>query len=369
MRLGLTIWGFEVGTRAAMDVAIEAERRGFDSVFLVEGVFSNDAVTTVAVIAGCTSRIGIGTGIANIYLRHPVMLGIAAAAIDEISGGRLVLGIGPNNEAMISRAGLSWRDPRQALRETTTPCVPRWRARGCEDCVRHARPRARFRSTGRPMALETCEAAGRHADGLMLYLCTKDRYGRAVERMRRGAITAGRSPDDLSVSLLIPTFIHADLATARRAAREFLVHYASQAHYAKVFTASGFGAEMEAVRKASGNQDRAAAMAAPRSLLAHSQIPSPAVRGYREEGTTTTPFDMCVLNDLDRFHLVSDVIDRVPKLGARAAYAKQAIRDKLMEHKAYIARHGDDMPEITGWKWGQGAGASAGGRLTESDNV
>ena len=80
------------------------------------------------------------------------------------------------------------------------------------------------------------------------------------------------------------------------------------------------------------------------------------VRGYKEEGTTTTPFDMCVLNDLDRFHLVSDVIDRVPKLGARAAYAKQAIRDKLMEHKAYIARHGDDMPEITGWKWGQGAG-------------
>jgi alkanesulfonate monooxygenase SsuD/methylene tetrahydromethanopterin reductase-like flavin-dependent oxidoreductase (luciferase family) len=71
MRLGLTIWGFEVGTRAAVDMAIEAERCGFDSVFLVEGVFSNDAVTTVAAIAGCTSRIGIGTGIANIYLRHP----------------------------------------------------------------------------------------------------------------------------------------------------------------------------------------------------------------------------------------------------------------------------------------------------------
>ena len=93
------------------------------------------------------------------------------------------------------------------------------------------------------------------------------------------------------------------------------------------------------------------------------------VRGYKEEGTTTTPFDMCVMNDLDRFHLVSDVIDRVPKLGARAAYAKQAIRDKLMEHKAYIARHGDDMPDITAWKWGQGVGAAAGGRSTEADNV
>jgi len=76
------------------------------------------------------------------------------------------------------------------------------------------------------------------------------------------------------------------------------------------------------------------------------------VRGYKEEGTTTTPFDMCVLNDLDRFHLVSDVIDRVPQLASGAAYAKQAIRDKLLEHKQYIARYGEDMPEIRGWKWG-----------------
>src|SRR5258707_1054261 len=92
------------------------------------------------------------------------------------------------------------------------------------------------------------------------------------------------------------------------------------------------------------------------------------VRGYKEEGTTTTPFDMCVLNDLDRFHLVNDVIDRVPKLGARAAYAKQAIRDKLIDHKQYIARYGDDMPEITGWRWGQDA-TSAAVHSTEADNI
>ena len=92
------------------------------------------------------------------------------------------------------------------------------------------------------------------------------------------------------------------------------------------------------------------------------------MRGYKEEGTTSTPFDMCVLNDLDRFHLVGDVIDRVPGRSARAAYAKQAIRDKLIEHREYITRYGDDMPEITGWTWGQEA-ASVGIRSTEADNV
>lgn len=75
------------------------------------------------------------------------------------------------------------------------------------------------------------------------------------------------------------------------------------------------------------------------------------VRGYKEEGTTTTPFDMAVRNDIDRFHLVGDVIDRVPKLGHKAAYLKQFVRDKLIEHSQYITRRGEDMPEIREWQW------------------
>ncbi|HLH49737.1 MAG TPA: phosphoketolase family protein, partial [Roseiarcus sp.] len=75
------------------------------------------------------------------------------------------------------------------------------------------------------------------------------------------------------------------------------------------------------------------------------------VRGYKEEGTTTTPFDMVVRNTLDRFHLVSDVVDRLPKLGYHAAYVKQAMRDKLIEHKAYIRQRGEDMPEVREWRW------------------
>ena len=75
------------------------------------------------------------------------------------------------------------------------------------------------------------------------------------------------------------------------------------------------------------------------------------VRGYKEEGTITTPFDLRVQNDIDRFHLVIDVIDRLPKLGSKGAYLKQQLQDKLIQHKHYVNKHGKDMPEILNWKW------------------
>ena len=78
------------------------------------------------------------------------------------------------------------------------------------------------------------------------------------------------------------------------------------------------------------------------------------VRGYKEEGTTTTPFDMVMLNDLDRFHLVIDVIDRVPGLGERCAPLRQEMEDTRLRCRAYTREHGDDPPEITDWTWPTG---------------
>lgn len=83
------------------------------------------------------------------------------------------------------------------------------------------------------------------------------------------------------------------------------------------------------------------------------------VHGFQEEGTTTTPFDMAVLNRLDRFHLAIDVIDRVPGLGATAAHIRQQCCDKLIEHTRYIREHGEDMPEIQRWSWSNNTAARA----------
>ena len=77
------------------------------------------------------------------------------------------------------------------------------------------------------------------------------------------------------------------------------------------------------------------------------------VRGYKEEGTITTAFDMRVQNEIDRFHLAMDVVDRVPGLGTKGAYLKQRMQDRLIEHKHYIDEHGEDLPEIRNWMWGQ----------------
>jgi len=83
------------------------------------------------------------------------------------------------------------------------------------------------------------------------------------------------------------------------------------------------------------------------------------VRGYKEEGTTTTPFDMVMLNDTDRFHLVMDVIDRVPGLASRAAHVRQLMVDERLRHRQYTRDHGEDSPDVSDWVWPAAGGSGA----------
>ena len=262
MKLGITLWGFGLGYREAVALAPRVEEAGFDNLFMVESPLGNDAVTTVALMAARTSRLLLGTNIANVYVRHARMLANAAIAIDEVAPERLVVGLGPNNRTMMTQAGFAWRDPREVLQETTA--VLRDVFAG-QPGPAHRTPRPASHVIPihwAAMALETCAAAGTHSDGLMLYLNTPARYRRAVERFRQAATRAGRDAARLPVSLLIPTFIHEHLPTARQAAREFLVQYARWPHYAKTFAASGYSGEMAQIATAYAAGDLPTAMSA-----------------------------------------------------------------------------------------------------------
>ncbi len=262
-RLGATFYPFDLDTPALVRLGREAEARGFDSVFVVEQGVLNDAMAAVQAIALATRRVAVGPGIANLNLRHPALLGAAAVAADELSGGRLILGIGVNNEAAVRALGLPWREPRAALRDTTD-----WLRRvfagtppeGVHSAFRAARRPIPIHFAG--VALETAALAGEIADGLMLYLATPDRARRMLERMREAAARAGRGPEAVDLTLLVPTFMADRLDAARAAARRFLGRYAGFAVYARMFQRCGFAAEMEAAAAARARGDGAAALAA-----------------------------------------------------------------------------------------------------------
>ena len=157
------------------------------------------------------------------------------------------------------------------------------------------------------------------ADDLWTEACGKDRLLGTAENMEQDI----RRVSDLR------------LWQFRNAASTSFVEYARE-RLSRQLSASGASSE---------DVDRAKHLWDPNALNIH-------VRGYKEEGTITTPFDMTVLNDLDRFHLVMDTIDRVPKIGKKGHALKQRLQAKLVEHKQYIEKHGQDLPEIRNWKWG-----------------
>ncbi len=235
-KLGMSSFGADLPTRSTIELARGAEAAGFERFMLVERVETNDTLTQLAAIAARTDRIGLGTGIANIYLRRIDMLAAAAVVVDDVSGGRLVLGLGPNNRTAVEGLGLAWSPPARALLETTD----RLRAVFSGEAGRAGPAGHHIPLPWAAVGLGTAEAAGRHGDGVMAYLATADRLVLVRNRFVAGAEAAGRDAATLEFSLLLPTFVDPDIGVARRAARGFLSFYAGLAHYRTMFEASGF---------------------------------------------------------------------------------------------------------------------------------
>lgn len=237
MLLGISSFGTGMGPADTIALAQRVEAAGFHRVMLVERVHTNDSVAQCAAIGAATERIGVGTGIANVYLRSPQMLGLATAVAAEASNGRFVLGLGPNNRGGVERLGLTWRGAVPSLVEATDAVrgILAGTPGSIEPC-RHPVP-----VVWAAVSLATAEAAGTHAEGVMLYLATADRITTALGRFDEAAAAAGRAADGpLERSLLLPVFLHPDADAARAAARRFLSFYLTLPHYQTMFAASGF---------------------------------------------------------------------------------------------------------------------------------
>ncbi|MGH8007937.1 MAG: LLM class flavin-dependent oxidoreductase [Candidatus Binatia bacterium] len=229
------------------ELAREAESAGIEAVFSPE--LMNDALANCQIMAQATSRIKVGTWIANIYLRHPTLCAQTAVAVDDTSQGRLILGLGvshrPIVEGMLQE---KMEQPRNFLRTYVTTVRNIMTGKGYPGAF--IQPRAA--THGVPihiaaLALGTVELAGEVADGVMLYVCPKSRLPKVQAALEKGAAKAGRAASAIDVTTGLPTCISVDLNAARDTAKSNLAFYGRMPFYNKLFQNSGFMQEAAAL--------------------------------------------------------------------------------------------------------------------------
>ena len=248
--LGITLYPRGVSYANFAQIAKRAEETGFDGIYFVESRGNNDALAAAHVAATATSSITVGTNIANVYMRHSSHLAAQAIAVDEISSGRLVLGIGASHRRHIEQLGMPWRPAVAFLAET--PRVLRAAFTGVASDG-YGSPLGRSAQHPIPIhwagvSTSTIAAAGRESDGLMMFLATVKSVSAARQQFQASAREAGRSLERRPVSLLTPVFLCEDLEAAYEAARRYLAFYATMPVYQKIFAESGFEAEVAAIR-------------------------------------------------------------------------------------------------------------------------
>jgi probable F420-dependent oxidoreductase len=267
-RIGLVAFAPELATMA--DVARDADRAGFATVWTSE-LYNRSATVTVAAMALATTRCAVGSGIMYGVGRSPLMLAAEARDLDELSGGRFVLGLGNGTRRMISDwHGLDGAAPAARIEELVPLIRALWRLE--DGPVDHAGRfyRVRISSLGdlaapsRSIPIYTAglnprmiEAAGRVADGLLGHTLFSPRYIREVARpaLVRGAERAGRDPATVGFSTYTLAVADPDEERARREAAAMIAFYGSVKSYGRLFEACGFGREAAAIQGAFVNRD------------------------------------------------------------------------------------------------------------------
>jgi len=253
-RLGIVAASFSgLSFTELQELARDAESAGIEAIFSPE--FMNDALANCHIMAQATSRIKVGSWIANIYLRHSALCAQTAVAIDDTSKGRLILGLGVSHRPIVE--GLLqekmdnprdfFRNYLKIVRDVTTgkgyPGAP-------------MQPRAATHKVPLyvgALALGTVELAGELADGVMLYLCPKNRMPKVQNALERGAAKAGRKASAVDVTTGLPSCISDDLGEAKTAAKRNLAFYGSLPFYNKLFHNSGFVQEAAALAEGNPN--------------------------------------------------------------------------------------------------------------------
>ena len=235
-----------------------AEDRGFDAVFVNEG--RGDALACAEAIALGTSRIKVGTNIANIYFRHPFLAGMTATTISELSQGRMILGLGMSHRPLLESLGITMEQPRQYMRGYVTALNTLFRGESLSAFHRPQQSNYSVPVYVGAVTAESAEIGGELADGIMPFLPALPYLTQLVEAAQAAAQRVGRDPD-VGCIVSIPTFISDDIEQARSAARYNLAFFGNLPFYRKQWRRCGFRDEVTAMQEAwkSGNRRAAAA--------------------------------------------------------------------------------------------------------------
>lgn len=257
--------------RDLMELSAEAERLGYESVWLTEGQ-GKDVFTPLAAIATVTRRIKLGPGVSPIFIRTPTLMAMTVTALDELSQGRVALGLGTGARAGVERAhGVPFERPLQKMREYVAIvrgvlAQDGFSYEGQEYRVRNVRRevtpvRANVPIYLAALGLRMAELAGEVADGVLLNITTPEYARQAVEAVHRGARRAGRAPGEVDIGCFISTSVAEDRAAARESARRRIARFAANPFYGAMFHAAGFAGEVEGVARAAATGERQAVYA------------------------------------------------------------------------------------------------------------